>query len=263
MLLCTLTAFAAASPRAPPLLRGLLRGTPLASPSERNGEDADYPWLFRGRLWFRPAVVRSPPAGALPDGVRALSLFGWSIGGVVALEYDESPVGPYLEYVSMGALVSKRGTVGQWGSRLYVSNAEAERACVRVWGVPATAAAIEFEEGGGALCVERPPESAAAPQIEVSGWSSARSAAEGAPARGGLPVLWTPTLKALWAPLVPLPARAGAEELPLHRLRLSAASLKLQLCGQAPSEALGLPLPLGLSVDNVLIEISEPLAEGL
>ena len=40
LLSCTLTAFAAASPRAQPLLRGLLRGTPLASPSERNGEDA-------------------------------------------------------------------------------------------------------------------------------------------------------------------------------------------------------------------------------
>ena len=41
-------------------------------------------------------------------------------GGVVSLEYDVSPVGPYREYVTMGSLVTKGGTLGQWGSRLFV-----------------------------------------------------------------------------------------------------------------------------------------------
>ena len=41
-------------------------------------------------------------------------------GGVVSLEYDASPVGPYREYVTMGSLVTKRGALGQWGSRLFV-----------------------------------------------------------------------------------------------------------------------------------------------
>jgi hypothetical protein len=30
-------------------------------------------------------------------------------------------VGPYREYVTMGALVMKRGAVGQWGRRLFVN----------------------------------------------------------------------------------------------------------------------------------------------
>ena len=30
-------------------------------------------------------------------------------------------VGPYREYVTMGALVAKRGAIGQWGRRLLVN----------------------------------------------------------------------------------------------------------------------------------------------
>ena len=40
-----------------------------------------------------------------------------------------SKVGPYLEYVTMGSVVAKRGALGQWGSRLYVSSAPAEAIC--------------------------------------------------------------------------------------------------------------------------------------
>jgi hypothetical protein len=304
----------------------------------RNGVDERYPWLFRGRLWFRPAFLPTPPAGALPDGVRALGLLGWTVGGVVALQYDTSPVGPYLEvtlqlwaaspasviansyllffvslaftggqsapppaparppsptnpaaqltsptpplrythgcpahpiplpsgtqYVSMGAVVSKRGALGQWGSRLYVSSAAAERACVDVWGVPATEALIQFDEDGDSLRVDLPPTPGRVPEVRLSGWWKTRSSAEEAPTRGGLPVLWTPTLKALWAPFIPL--RPGdSPPLNLHDLRLSAKSLRLHLCGQASGDELGTPLPVGLSVDGLVIEISERRDEGL
>ena len=88
--------------------------------------------------------------------MSAVSLFGWTVGGVVALEYDESPVGPYREYVSMGAVVTKRGALGQWGSRLYVSSAPAEAICKEVWGVPAETAEIEFVEAGEGLRVDQP-----------------------------------------------------------------------------------------------------------
>ena len=94
---------------------------------EENGVDADFPWRFGscrqgppltqshractlipdrpalllpaadGRLWFRPAFVRAPHPSSLPAGVSAVALLGWTIGGVVALEYDESPVGPYVD----------------------------------------------------------------------------------------------------------------------------------------------------------------------
>mmetsp|Transcript_66963 Transcript_66963/g.183675 ORF Transcript_66963/g.183675 Transcript_66963/m.183675 type:complete len:186 (-) Transcript_66963:676-1233(-) len=56
----------------------------LCSGDERNGLDADYPWRFEGRLWFRPALVRARPE-SLPEGVSPVALFGWTVGGVVAL----------------------------------------------------------------------------------------------------------------------------------------------------------------------------------
>jgi len=89
---------------------------------------------------------------------------------------------------------------------------------------------------------------------------------------GGVPVLWTPSIKALWAPLVPLPApsstsNAPAAPLPLHQLRLSATSLRLHWCSQAAGaeglEALGLPFPVGLSADGLRIEIGRERPEGL
>ena len=46
----------------------------------------------------------------------------------------------------MGSVVTKRGALGQWGSRLYVSSAPAEAICKQVWGVPAETADIEFVE---------------------------------------------------------------------------------------------------------------------
>ena len=73
---------------------------------------AEYPWSFDGRLWFRPALVKTPE-GPLPGDVRPLGVFGWTLGGVVYLEYDESPVGPYVEYVTMGSLVEKRGALDE------------------------------------------------------------------------------------------------------------------------------------------------------
>jgi hypothetical protein len=185
----------------------------------------------------------------------------------VCAEYDESPVGPHREYVTMGSLVTKRGAFGQWGSRLYVSTAAAEEVCQRTWGVPAEQADITFSEGGTSLCVAAAPplKGGASAAIAVSGWQATRSAAIDAPVRGGLPVLWTPQIKALWAPLVPLPAASDAVPLSLCRLRLSAKSLRLHWCGQSASSDLGSPLPIGLSVDGVRIEIgkSQEGAAGL
>mmetsp|Transcript_14520 Transcript_14520/g.20497 ORF Transcript_14520/g.20497 Transcript_14520/m.20497 type:complete len:356 (+) Transcript_14520:39-1106(+) len=280
----------------------------------------DYPWSFTGRLWFRPALVKLDQDQQLkpPSSVSMLNLFGWTVGGVVALEYDDSPVGPYREYVTMGAVVSKRGCIGQWGSSLYVSNDEAERICQEIWNVPAQVANIEFVEGGQSnkLNVVNAPKfipennandielssttnGAAAESsksssnpfeflqsalfgnnenkktstsskqtITVNGWKNTRTLQDDEYSTTNrcprLPILWTPTIKALWAPFVPLPpstttiigdADDDNQSLPLHRLRLSASAIRLHLCGQESSEDLGIPLPIGLSVDNVLIEI--------
>merc|ERR1711920_1039050 len=87
--------------------------------------NAEFPWRFQGRVWFRPALVRAPADGSLPAGVRVLCALGWTVGGCVALQYDESPIDDapsYLEYVTMSAAIFKRGAVGLWGSRLFVSS---------------------------------------------------------------------------------------------------------------------------------------------
>lgn len=284
----------------------------LATSTNKNTDTA-YPWSFTGRLWFRPALVRVPTIENMkplpPPSISILSLFGWTIGGVVALDYDESPVGPYREYVTMGALVSKRGAVGQWGSRLYVSNDEAERICQEIWKVPAEVANIDFLEGSNtsgqtALCVKSAPDpivtiASPAPggedmtsksgspldffqsmfdrqnpttattnskqNIVVDGWATTRTLENPSKnvRRGGIPVLWTPSIKALWAPFVPFPSsdKNDDDKLPLHRLRLSASAVRLHFCGQDSSDLLGVPIPLGLSIDNVLIEIDRQFDE--
>ena len=127
----------------------------------------EYPHQFTGRFWFSPRLVRvhdnassslaSPKAmheRLFSDhpSVNILSLFGYTLGGTVCLEYDDSPFGSYREFVVMSALVATpddRGGVriGQWGSRLFVSDEVAGKGCEMLWGVPAETADIEFRNG--------------------------------------------------------------------------------------------------------------------
>jgi len=183
-------------------------------------------------------------------------------------------VGPYREYVTMGALVTKRGCVGQWGSRLYVSTKEAADVCRNTWGVPAQLADIDFleaqEDASSSLFVDTAPDSITEDNVQriaVGGWENTRvlDRNEEGNRLGGLPVFWTPSIKALWAPLIPLPPYGNTgdvngavkdNDLPLHRLRLSASAIRLTLCGQSSSEKLGIPIGIGLVVDDVLIEIA-------
>jgi hypothetical protein len=243
--------------------------------STENGLDTDYPWTFTGRLWFRPALVRVPSGPndpRPPPSVSILNLFGWTLGGSVALEYDDSPVGPYREYVQMGAAVFKRGSFGQWGSKLYVSTKAAEDVCRKTWSVPAAFANIEFsEDSSSTLKVESAPDIIAPEKqsIKVGGWKNSRILKEPEDISkryppSGLPALWTPSIKALWTPFIALPSSEEDDsQLPVHRLRLSASAIRLSLCGQRPSDALGIPMPIGLLVDNVLIEISREEDEPL
>jgi hypothetical protein len=83
----------------------------VKSKSTANPGTAEYPWTFSGRLWFYPALKPVPETIIPASSVSILSFFGWrTLGGVVALEHDDSPMGPYREYVTMRAIVSKRGS---------------------------------------------------------------------------------------------------------------------------------------------------------
>lgn len=249
----------------------------LNSSFDESPLDPDYPYRFTGRLWFSPSLVKKAKSKNDPK-INIVSFFGWTLGGTVALEYDTSPIGPYREYVTMSAIVTKRGAFGQWGSRLYVSTKEAESICRRIWGVPAETANITFNENRGndvCLKVSSFPDPDGkmtdTQNINVEGWGNTRvlnSHEDDTKRWGGIPVLWTPTIKALWAPLrLPFPfEEESSNNLPLHKLRLSASAIRIKWSGfrwnmksdsydEVIDERLGINLGVGLVVDNVLIEI--------
>eukprot|EP00970_Alexandrium_tamarense_P004102 scaffold693_cov200-Alexandrium_tamarense.AAC.104 len=260
---------------------------------ERNGIDPNYPWRFEGRFIFRPSLVRVPSdRERLPPNTNLLSLFGYSLGGSVVLEYDVSPVGPYREYVVMGGVVGlgrvnlgdddrtseRKLGLGQWGTDLFVTTQVAEEVCKQVWGVPAQVADIDLIEDGGVLR-DGPDEvigRGMKPKFILSGWNEARvltnkNEDSSIKRYGNIPIFWTPTIKALWAP-ISLPGSGSSdaspqqqkELLPVHKLRLSASALSLKWCEriQQTSSAGEIPIGLALVVDNVLIEIGERVTSG-
>jgi len=249
---------------------------------KENGLDPDYPWRFEGRFIFRPSLVRvHTEEHNLPPCSNLVSLFGYTLGGSVVLEYDVSPIGPYKEYVNMGGVVvlgracvgeSLDGSqkmkwlgIGQWGTNLFVSTQVAEDVCKEVWGVPATLADIEFERDGE--CLRDGPEEITGrnKKFNLSGWDNARITSKSTYRFGGVPIIWTPTIKALWAPFsFPFSACRGSDTLlPVHKLRLSASAVRLKRCERV-EELLSDEIPLGLAlvVDNVLIEIGRRVTSG-
>ena len=219
----------------------------------------DVQWTFTGRAWFRPALQQVKDQ---PKEVSFVSLFGWSLGGLVCLEYDDSPCGAYREVVDMGSVVVRGGAIGQWGSRLCVSSQEAEDLCRAVWNVPAECRDITFDPEGSTLRCSTDGNDA----VKVTGWEALRlSDAKDGHASPGftvsipgrLPIWWTPSVKSLWLPL-----RLGESEegLPLHQLFLSAEKLSLQWHwpgNDSPNsgDAQGMPLPLSIIADGLKVEI--------
>ena len=260
-----------------------------------NGLDQNYPWRFEGRFIFRPSLVKVPKdENDLPPCSSLISAFGYTLGGSVVLEYDDSPVGPYREYVVMGGLVAlgrvtvgessddpsqmRSLGVGQWGTHLYVTTQVAEDVCKEVWGVPATLADIQFIEDGEKL-QDGPDETTdnGRRKFNLSGWNNARiltrtpnSRSESNKRFGNIPIFWTPTIKALWAP-VSFPFQSFSDKpdinseqaLPVHKLRLSASALRLKKCDRSLQKSSHeIPLGLVLVVDNVLIEIGRRVSSG-
>ena len=179
-----------------------------------------------------------------------------------------------LGQVSVGETNKRLLGLGQWGTDLYVSTQVAEDVCKQVWGVPAQVATIEFEEDG--ITIEDGPDSefvgrggTTKKNFQLSGWDNTRILSEEELQQqkrfGNIPIFWTPTIKALWAP-ISIPAiseKATQEELlPVHKLRLSASALRLKQCKRIELSEKAIPLGLALVVDNVLIEIGEQVTTG-
>ena len=241
--------------------------------------DPAFPYKFKGRCIFVPSLVRLPEDNNLPSGISVLNLAGWTVGGTVVLEYDESAVGYYREWVDLGGLAlytrqSPQGQsflVGQYGSNLFVSRPEAEELCVNVWGLVAKGADIEFSEpkDGGVCELQRsePARAGSNPILSTFGWKDLWK--PGRLSFSGLNLLWTPTIKAIWACLGHRPTESEDTQeplLPLHRLRL-AGRVGLSRFNtvddevDADSDEISWPrqkiaFGVGLTVEDLVIEIS-------
>ena len=105
---------------------------------------ADARWLLRGEgmlAWVaRPAGLRSllPPGQSVLPGPAA----------VVAMNYDDTPVGPYVE---LSVLVPARLGLrpGMCTVAMVVTSPEARLECRRSWGLPAELGALRWSCGPG------------------------------------------------------------------------------------------------------------------
>jgi hypothetical protein len=247
-----------------------------------NSKDDEYPWYFRGRAMLRPALVRVPNTSNLSQqeqNLMVLSVFGWTLGGTVILEYDESPVGKYREYVDLGGLAiinhrtssmsKQRWMIGQYGSRLSVSTQSAEKLCQQVWDLTAEPADIKLIDdtldGLNAVALLT-NEGAGRRVLAAQGWNILRKGEDSnTQSLRSLPLLWTPKIKAIWTAFLSLrtsfqnsdsAADARCSSLPLHRLRIS-GNVKV-LINQFQSAGVQENIPLGfdIALQNMLIEIS-------
>eukprot|EP00977_Amphora_coffeiformis_P014100 scaffold3851_cov162-Amphora_coffeaeformis.AAC.3 len=257
--------------------------------SYQNGESA-YPWRFTGRCIFVPSLVKVNKQDAdltNKNDLFVLNLLGWTVGGTVALEYDDSPVGYYREWVKLGglAIYPRRSAAqqslltGQVGSKLYVSRPEAEVLCERVWGLVANkGASIQFldnEDRNHIRLSQSARSSGDLVSLKASGWNHVRKSG-GVSFKNLSLLVWTPTIKAIWAGLLsfrvsPLSDDAqdkenGDDLLPLHRLRLSGCVRPARIDWDTTDTTM-LPEPqafyfgLGLAVENLVIEISPPIPD--
>ena len=219
---------------------------PTHRPRRATSGAAEDGWRFEGRFIFAPQLVRVPDD---PPDAYIVNVFGWTLGGVVALEYDSSIVGPYLEFVEMGALVVRNGAIGQWGARLLVSNEEAKEACEDVWRVPAGTRALDYVDEGDTLTVEGDDAS-----TKIDGWSRVTGGLRLFGWRSpALPVLWTPQIKALWAP-VKLPSSRDVD-LDVHVLGLSATSIAVRRF-RDERDVDRIPLGFCVAADGLRIDIA-------
>jgi len=108
------------------------------------------PWTFRNaRVLYQPALVPLKSAKEVTpksDDLRILSLFGWTLGGVFVVDWQDSPVGPYKEVAVLSALVERDFNIGAWASHIVVTESDAAYAAQTLFGLPAVVGDVDFVE---------------------------------------------------------------------------------------------------------------------
>ena len=105
---------------------------------------SEQPWVLHGEGMLAWVAVPGGHAPGLPPVLRPLP----GPGAVVAMRYDDSPVGPYLELsVLVPARLGLR--VGMCTVAIAVSTSAARLECRRNWGLPAEVGALRWAAGAG------------------------------------------------------------------------------------------------------------------
>ena len=118
-----------------------------------------------------------------------------------------------------------------------------------VWRVPAGTRSLNYVEAGDTLTVEGDDAS-----TKIDGWSRVKGGLRLFDWRSpALPVLWTPQIKALWAP-VKLPSSRDVD-LDVHVLGLSATSIALRRF-RDERDVDRIPLGFCVAADGLRIDIA-------
>lgn len=241
----------------PKFLTTKMAATSAFAADEKPNNDG-YVSTFKGRAMLRPCLQRVTEGSSASRSYDTLSLFGWTVGGRVALQYDVSPAPDglaYNEFVALRCLGICEHGIGQVGSALYVNETGAVELCDSVWDLGAKLAQIQLKEEGSTLSIEEDQNNDI---FKLDGWSTLRGDSP-EDRNVQLNLFWTPTITGIWARLLPWWPFRKTGGLPLHRLRVSGKA-KLQLSGAMESKETEDPdlIPLGVDIllQNVLIEIS-------
>jgi hypothetical protein len=105
---------------------------------------ADPPWLLHGEGMLAWVAGRPETPLVLPPGLSPLP----GPAAVVAMRYDDTPVGPYVELsVAVPARLGLRP--GLCTVAMVVTSSEALAECRRSWGLPAELGDLRWSAGGG------------------------------------------------------------------------------------------------------------------
>lgn len=104
---------------------------------ERRREYPPAPWRLRGRAVVVPVPIRVERARPfVPDDVQLVAVGGWTAGGILLADYDETATLSYRELIVFPGLVRSGARVGMWVSHIVV-DLEASVAGGRdIWGLP-------------------------------------------------------------------------------------------------------------------------------
>ena len=121
------------------------------------------------------------------DGLYLLSIGGKTLGGLFAIEYTDSPVGPYKEIAILAGLVTTRRhlgdvfRIGAWASHIFVDSNDAAEYARRYWGLPATVSPIDLDMPGKDEDVSQPTFVVSDDGVGVAGWTGRTSTFESEP----------------------------------------------------------------------------------